>query len=176
MSFGQLAVKAGHFLVDIDGGGVLLFQAMPPAGTGWTTSKSVNWRATGILGRSSPIQGYANSEPRTFSVPVYLHSSVEQFDPTTPEIVKLACDWLESLAYPDYKVGVRPPHRIFLHLGLQINTVCVLSRISIRYLDPKDPFTGLAYNAVCDCTFIEVEDVPSGVDDVRGLAGLLGVI
>lgn len=157
-----------YVILDTKDGSYLTFKAMPSPESGYTDSKAVNWIPTAIIGRSSPLQGYANSQPRTVSIGIHLTASAEMGDNTTAEDVKKAALWLLSHAYPDYSAGITPPHTLMLVFGKQVKMRCVMSSCNIRYMGPWMAEGGLAYHAQVDCTFIEVDLIPKDYADCRG--------
>lgn len=139
------------------------FQMMPDS---ISDSKSVNWNQVQIVGRSHPILAYDSSAPRTFSFTLYFFAHPSHEDPTTQgEIVK-NIRTLMSLTYPDYRGGVKPPHKCTLKIGNMIAWHVVAQDISIDYTPLWK--NGLPVYASVSCTFIEAWDDPIDFGAVRG--------
>jgi hypothetical protein len=137
-----------------------------PEESGLSESKSVPWVTNKIIGRS-PIFGFSHSEPSDIGVSFQIHASVEQGDGGSLKDVQDVCNWLRSLAYPDYDTAVaRPPHRCRVQFGNVVRDV-VLTSVRIVYVPPFDPQTGLAHGAKVSLSFKEIEDIPQGYADVR---------
>ena len=158
-----------YFIQDLITGDRFYFHAMFEIGSGYSVSKSVNWIPTSIIGRSSPILGYSNSEGASFSLSVPIFASIEQGDGRTVQDVREACDFFLSLAYPDYTGGdVKPPHRCRLYMAGQLKVQeVVCTNVDVNYLGPWDVDSGLSHRASVTISFQEVDDVPKDYSDVR---------
>jgi hypothetical protein len=135
-------------------------------------SKSATWRGNNIIGRSSPIYGYAGSESRDFSVDLDLVASMDYQDGGSPNDVKAACDWLMSFTYPDYSGGAaKPPHTAIFRAAGQVQQRVIVKSVTVAYKPPFDPATGLAYRAKITLSMAEVEDDPKSYDELRAASG-----
>lgn len=161
-----------YYIRDLETGTTFYFHAMPDDGI--NVDKSVNWSANNIQGRSSPIQGYSDSNPTTISLNVPIFSSIEQGDGRTVFNVKTACDFFLSLAYPDYQGIIKPPHKCMLVAGSPnqfFNWTVVCQSVGVSYLPPWDVATGLSHRAIVRIVFMEVaEHHPWDYKDIRGAA------
>ncbi len=151
-------------IIDLVTGTSFSFHAMPDS---ISRSKSASWQSIDIQSRSSPLQGYANSEPQTIRVMIPIFASIEQGDGRTPRDVKEACDFFLSLGYPDYQRGIKPPHKVKFIAGEQFSLVGIVPNIDIEYPGPWDPTTGLSHRARVTFTLLEVDDVPKDYMEVR---------
>lgn len=148
-------------------GGSFEFHAMPD--NGYSISKNVNWTPTEIPGRSSPIQGYQGSNPFSFSIRIPLFASIEAGDGRSPDNVQESIHFLLSLAYPDYRRGIEPPHKCLIIMGPQFSVEAVMQSVTVDVTGPWDVRTGgLTIKAMVDTSWIEVYDEPKDTWEVRG--------
>lgn len=160
-------------------GGELHFQSMP---TEISDSKSANWTPTEILGRSEPLQGYANSGPRVISFTLDFANSADYGDQpvhgpeaNTPggntemeptEYVLNAVHWLQSLVYPDYddEVGglVKPPPVCALVIGELIRSRVICKDVQVTWRGPWEPDSLTPLFATVALTFEEVNETKYG--------------
>ncbi len=158
-------VEEQSYIADIETGTIMRFQMMPEV----TDTKSVNWNFIEIIGRSHPILGYSSSAPRTlaFNLMFVAHPSHE--DGTTAIQVRDNLRFLQSLAYPDYSGGVKPPHRVLINLGAQTKMVGVIQDVSIIYKDFW--INNLPVVAEAAVTAIEANQKPISYSVIRGSMG-----
>ena len=158
-------IEQQSYIADIETGTIVYFQMMPEV----TDSKSVNWNPIEIIGRSHPIWGYASSGARclSFNLEFFAHPSKE--DPTSAVWVRDTLRFLQSLTYPDYNGGVKPPHRVLVSLGQQTKMVGVIQDVSLLYHTLwKD---GLPVHAEAGITVIEANMRPINYTVIRGSMG-----
>lgn len=153
-------------IIDMETDDKFVFHAMPEGG--YSISKSARWADTDIIGRSSPIKGYSGSDAASFSLRIPLFSSIEQGDDRTPYDVRDGVRFFLSLTYPDYKNGIKPPHRCILFMAEQFYAIVVPMSCSIDFPGPWDKASGLSFRAIVDISFQEVDDIPKDLNDVRG--------
>jgi hypothetical protein len=174
---GKVRDIPGAFIRDISTSGCgpsgeLVFQNMP---TEIQDTKSANWSATSIIGRSEPIQGYSDSGPRVLSFTLEFAESVDQGDSTShgPEAntvggnteiarawyVKQAVHWLQSLVYPDYsKQLVNHPPVCLVVIGEAIGSRCICKDVSVTWKGPWEPQSLTPILASVGLTFEEVNE------------------
>lgn len=163
MSSARSSVRQHFWIKDLETGTIMRTHAMPET---YSDSKSPTWSNTNIIGRSSPIKGYSHSESRKITFVFNFHSSVEQDDPTTPQDVYEACQFLISLAYPDYDGGIKPPHAVLISLG-PLTMRGVVSNVQATYKGPWDINTGHPYNASVSVTVDEADYIPKSYSEIR---------
>lgn len=158
--------RLSHYkIIDMEDGSYFEFHALPESGFG--INKSANWNATQIPGRSSPIQGFGGSDPATISMSIPIVVSIEATDNRSPQLVKQMCDWFRSMPYPDYRRGIAPPHRFNVIMAGQFKLVCVAQSVDVQYVGPFDVGSGLTHMATATVSFIEVDDTPKDLYEVR---------
>ena len=154
------------YIIDIDGGGSFKFQFIPASITDTKSNSPVYYS---ILGRSSPLSGYATGTPRSLSFTVVMFADPTADGPklSTAEIKKRK-DWLLSLPYPDYGGGLKPPHRCFINIGDDIKFVGQCTTASAIYQGkPWDLGPGLPHGVEVSLTFEECLNVPVDLNDRR---------
>lgn len=157
-----------HWIRDLETSESFYFHAMYESDSGYDITKSANWYSTGILGRSSPLQGYQDSSPATWTLDIPIFSSMEQDDGRTVEDVDRAIKFFLSMPYPDYDGGVKPPHKYLIVPGAQLMPFTVIPQtVSVNPLGPWDE-NGMSHRARVRATFYEVDDIPKSYRDVRG--------
>lgn len=145
-------------------------------------TKTANWNAIDIPGRSEPILGYVNSSSREFSLHLRFLAGVDQLkNPSTSSgepnrnttedntsAVKQKVDWCRSLVYPDYTNPnlIKPPHRVLFSIGRLIKSICVVSSVNAIYKIPWD-INLLPLLAEVDLTLQEVNNIPKGYSEIR---------
>ena len=158
-----------YVIQDLDTGERFRFHAFFEHDSGYSISKAANWVETGIIGRSSPIQGYQDSAPFRITLTIPLHASMEQYDARTPEDVDRAMRFFLSMPYPDYSGGIKPPHRYLLIMAGQLWPLEVIPiDVDVNPLGPWDTGTGKCHRAVVRASFLEVDEIPKDYRFVRG--------
>ncbi len=134
---------------------------------------AANYSSTNIIGRSAPLQGYQDSGPRTFSIELKFHASLQEAEVDHfhnsygYDAVKARIDWLRSLTYPDYsETYAKPPHRVLFVIGTLIKSICIVDSINVTY---RSPWNDNLLPMVAELTLPlkEVASVPWGVTEVR---------
>jgi hypothetical protein len=155
------------FIVDIDAGNLdyIEFQLMPDT---ISESKGAQYDRVGIIGRSLPILGYANSSSRTMNLSLEF-AALNRNGQYSPSWIVEKVRWLESKVYPEYIEGwVYPPHKVLIMIGSVIGMTAVMTNCTTTWSKPwsQMSISGtslnqslelgiLPFKAQVDCSFEE---------------------
>ena len=124
-----------------------------------TDSNSASFDPQDIRGRSTPIQGYNNSGPRTVSYTVILH------DDYCKDGILKTVNALRALTYPAYGGSVTPP-TCYVRFGKMIKMKAITNSVSVNWMTPYRD--GVFTRAEVTLDFIEVRGSSLGASSVEG--------
>ena len=121
------------YLLNLRDRSKLVFEQMPFS---FAEAKNANYADIGILGRSEPIKGYANSGPRQFNL------NLKFVAETSIELqVQEKVRWVRSLVYPDYSASfIRTPPPVVFTVGTWMSSRCVAISYNVVRSAPWDRF------------------------------------
>jgi hypothetical protein len=155
------------YIRDMVDGSKLEFQFLP---TNASESKSARYIPHDIIGRSTPLLAYSNSDARVVGLTLEFFVSPFGGD-STPSLntIKSHIDWLRSLVYPDYSNGILPPHKVMIRLGdvLAMESIVTSYSLSFPHNIWQLPGPSLPHHFAMKLDFMEVRAIPPSFDSVR---------
>lgn len=156
------------YLIDLVNGGEFKFYAPE-----YDVSIRPQWDTQSIIGRSTSIKGYNNTESRSVPIALELMAGEGLYrkgrSPRNDVIADMLDDiaFVESLAYPDYsKSIVLPPPVVLLYLGPNMKMKGIISDVNTSYMKPYD--TSLRpMRAKISFTITHVTETPPDYYDIR---------
>lgn len=124
----------------------------------FTETNSATFDPHNIRGRSSPLQGYNSSGPRT------LNYTLQLYDDYCKDGILLTVNKIKALTYPEYGGAIIPP-KCYIRFGGMINMQGVVSNVSVNW---KKPFRkGIFINADVSIDITEVVDKPKSAYEIE---------
>ena len=112
------------------------FQGVP---NDFSEQKSATWNSTDIIGRSEPIRSYSSSTPRTVSLNLDFHASLDQGDGGTAGELENKILFFRSLVYPEYGAGsIKPPETVLFKFGTWFAMRAVAVDVNVSYPGPYE--------------------------------------
>lgn len=149
---------------------IIPFQFMPKT---VTDTKVAIYNDIAIVGRSSPIKNYVQSQARQITFTLDFFAAPEPgLDFIIPPLIRNRIDALRALAYPIYETsGIKPPPRCLVRIGAQLSMIGVCRQVSVLYNNEQIPWTllplPLAHGASVTMTFEETLNIPLSYDETR---------
>lgn len=144
------------YVIDLEGGYTCTFVLKPSS---LSDSKQANFAQYDILGRSSPLFGYQTGPPRTIEFTLIMFAEhIADGNKKTIDQVEQDKNFLLSLPYPDYRGGIKPPHRCLISIGQSFKMVGVCAAASADAPEnyPWEVGPGLIHGVQMRMSFIEV--------------------
>ena len=156
-------MKGYGYLYDLTHGDVFRFY-IPE----FSTSAGVNYGTVDIPGRSVDVLYYQSTHSKKITINLDLYAGVGLYDTDNPvDDLHKDIKFIESLEYPDYNnTFAKPPSKVQLILGPNINFQGVVSDVNVSHLKPSDT-QGRSLYVKLSFTVTQVEKNPPDWKDVR---------
>ena len=156
-------VEVDCFVKNLVTGTVVNFDNMP---NDLSDSYAANFEPAAIRGRSTAIQGYDNTEPRTVSFSTTISEDL------TEEGVLTKVARLRALEYPGYTSVVEPP-RCYLKLGNAVRGIFICTSVDVNYPDNAPVRDNYYLIAEVSMSFTETNDYARSASEIEEGAGLI---
>ena len=156
-------VEVDCFVKNLVTGTVVKFDNMP---SDLSDSYAANFEPAAIRGRSTAIQGYDNTEPRTVSFSTTISEDL------TEEGVLTKVARLRALEYPGYTSVVEPP-RCYLKLGNAVRGIFICTSVDVNYPDNAPVRDNYYLIAEVSMSFTETNDYARSASEIEEGAGLI---
>ena len=156
-------VEVDCFVKNLVTGTIIKFDNMP---SDLSDSYSANFEPASIRGRSTAIQGYDNTEPRTVSFSTTISEDLSE------EGVLTKVARLRALEYPGYTSVVEPP-KCYLKLGNAVRGTFICTSVDVSYPDNAPVRDNYYLIAEVSLSFTESNDFARSAAEIEEGAGLI---
>lgn len=156
-------VAVDCFVKNLVTGTIVKFDNMP---SDLSDSYSANFEPTSIRGRSTAIQGYDSTEPRTISFSTTISEDL------TDEGVLTKVSRLRALEYPGYSSVVEPP-KCYLKLGNAVRGIFICMSVDVSYPDNAPVRDNYYLIAEVSLSFTEANDYSWSAAEIEEGVGLI---